>query len=122
MNEPSNPRKRCPKIVISPEDFEPESGVYRGITALKRRKIEVKPHRIKRSKAAKRKKRSAVDKSLEANFIPYNENIVYEYYDDPNELCDRLQLLVASQSAGNSNHDQEINSILEELRERKIIT
>lgn len=71
--------------------------------------------------AVKRKKRKALGKSLKAAFIPYNENIVYEYYDDPNEMCDRLQLLVSSQSAGNSNHDQEINSILEELRERNII-
>lgn len=58
---------------------------------------------------------------LEEKFIPYTQNITYEYYDDPNELVDRLRLLMASKSAGNSNHAQEINSILEELRERKII-
>lgn len=55
------------------------------------------------------------------SFIPYNSNIVYEYYDDPNELCDRMRLLMASQAAGNSNHNQEINSIIEELHERNII-
>lgn len=55
------------------------------------------------------------------SFIPYNSNIVYEYYDDPNELCNRLRLLMSSQTAGNSNHNQEIHSILEELRERNII-
>lgn len=58
---------------------------------------------------------------LDSEFIPYTENIVYEFYDDPNELVDRLMLLVSSKGAGNSNHDQEINSILEELRERNII-
>lgn len=59
------------------------------------------------------------NKSLDFNFIPYNVNnhIVYEYFDDPNELCDRLQLLVSSRMAGNTNHIQEINSIIEELRE-----
>lgn len=56
---------------------------------------------------------------LDFNFIPYNVNnrIVYEYFDDPNELCDRLRLLVSSKMGGNSNHMQEINSIIEELRE-----
>lgn len=58
---------------------------------------------------------------LEKTFIPYIENIVYEYYDDPNELVERLMLLISSKSAGNTNHDQEINSIIEELRERNII-
>lgn len=118
----TEPKKRCPKVIISPEDFEPNTGVYRGSTANKRRKIVVKSNLIQRSKVVvKRRKRKAVGKSLESSFVPYNENIVYEYYDDPNELCDRLQLLVSSQSAGNSNHNQEINSILEELRERNII-
>lgn len=58
---------------------------------------------------------------LEKEFIPYTENIAYEYYDDPNELCERLQLLISSKLAGNSNHSQEINSIIEELRENDII-
>lgn len=57
------------------------------------------------------------------NFIPYNvkNRIVYEYFDDPNELCERLRLLISSRMAGNSNHMQEINSIIEELRELKCI-
>lgn len=45
--------------------------------------------------------------------IPFD----YVYYDDPNELIDRLQLLIASQKAGNNNHTNEINSIIEELQE-----
>lgn len=59
--------------------------------------------------------------NIETNFIPYNENISYEYYDDPNELCDRLRLLIASRAAGNTNHAQEINSIIDELRESRFI-
>ena len=43
------------------------------------------------------------------------------YWDDPNELVDRLRLLIAERSAGNNNHDNEIHSIIEELREAKII-
>lgn len=58
---------------------------------------------------------------LEKEFVPYTDNIAYEYYDDPNEICDRLRLLVMSKASGNTNHDQEINSIIEELREAYII-
>lgn len=63
--------------------------------------------------------RETYGQSIDSNFIPYtaNDRIVYEYFDDPNELCERLRLLSASRAAGNTNHAQEINSILEELRE-----
>lgn len=39
------------------------------------------------------------------------------YWNDPNELVDRLKILLASQQAGNTSHNNEINSILEELHE-----
>lgn len=57
------------------------------------------------------------------NFIPYNANnrIVYEYFDNPNELIERLKLLISSRMAGNTNHMQEINSIIEELHELGLI-
>ncbi|KAF4529737.1 hypothetical protein B566_EDAN017889 [Ephemera danica] len=42
---------------------------------------------------------------------------LFEYYNDPNELVDRLKLIVASAAAGNNAHQNEIHSILEELRE-----
>ncbi|XP_073829702.1 uncharacterized protein [Musca autumnalis] len=45
----------------------------------------------------------------------------YIYWDDPNELVERLKLLMASQQAGNNNHTNEIVSIIEELREGNII-
>ena len=45
----------------------------------------------------------------------------YVYWDDPNELVDRLRLLISSQAAGNLNHNNEIMSIIEELREAGII-
>lgn len=41
----------------------------------------------------------------------------YVYWDDPNELVDRLKLLIASRDAGNTGLDNEIISIIEELRE-----
>jgi hypothetical protein len=45
----------------------------------------------------------------------------YEYWDDPNELVERLRLLLSSQTAGNNSHQNEILSIVEELREANII-
>lgn len=120
-------------IVISPDDYD-EKGGFRGLAA-KRRKIEAQSNYLKnrirkfRESIILRRSKRVMDKvnattqgkGLEKEFIPYNANIVYEYYDDPNELCDRLRLLIASKQAGNSNHDQEINSIVEELRENNII-
>ena len=45
----------------------------------------------------------------------------YVYWDDPNELVDRLRLLSASQAAGNPSHANEIISIIEKLQEAEII-
>lgn len=45
----------------------------------------------------------------------------YVYWNDVNELVDRLKLLIASQQAGHNNHNNEIASILEELKEADII-
>jgi len=52
--------------------------------------------------------------------IDFN-SVRYEYWDDPNELVDRLRLLVASMQAGNTSVNNEIVTIIEELREARII-
>ena len=46
-----------------------------------------------------------------------NAPIDYVYWDDPNELVDRLRLLLASRAAGSNSHVNEINSIIEQLRD-----
>lgn len=46
---------------------------------------------------------------------------IFEYWNDPNELVDRLRLLIASTNAGHEGHENEIESIIEELREENII-
>lgn len=51
----------------------------------------------------------------------YLPNTDYVYWDNPNELIDRLRLLIASQNAGNNGHQNEIIAILEELVEANII-
>lgn len=104
------------KVIISPEDFDHE-GFFVGSVKPKRRMISTS---IKKLELAYRKKKRS-GKCLEKKFIPYSENIVYEYYDNPNDLCERLKLLLSSKSAGNTNHNQEINSIIHELRHRHII-
>jgi hypothetical protein len=123
-----NDEKKYKAIVaiLSPDDFG-EDGKFIG-SGEKRRKVVValakfNKETIQKIKTREKSKdRQKKGRGLEKNFIPYSENIVYEYWDDPNELCERLQLLLASKSAGNTNHDQEINSIIEELKERNIIT
>lgn len=45
----------------------------------------------------------------------------YVYYDDPKDLIDRLNVLTASASAGNTAHSNEIVSLISELRGRGII-
>lgn len=61
--------------------------------------------------------------SIQTNFMRVYENseIDYKYWDNPNELVDRLRLLIASQSAGHTGHNNEIIAIIEELKEANII-
>lgn len=51
----------------------------------------------------------------------YKTNTDFVYWDDPNEIIERLKILIASKDAGNTNHDNEIISIIEELKEAGII-
>lgn len=51
----------------------------------------------------------------------WKKNVDFVYWNDPNELVDRLKLLIASRDAGNTGLDNEIISIIEELRESKLI-
>ena len=50
-----------------------------------------------------------------------NKPIEYVYYDDLNELVDRLEILIREQNSGYTGHNNEIQSILEELQERRVI-
>lgn len=54
--------------------------------------------------------------------MTFNEKpIEYIYWNDVNEIVNRLRLLYASKAAGNTSVDNEIESIVEELREEKVI-
>lgn len=64
----------------------------------------------------------AVSHKVGSSLMSFNSNPPnYIYWDDPNELVNRLRLLMASQSAGHNNHNNEIISIIEELQESNII-
>jgi len=53
--------------------------------------------------------------------VNLHRNINYVYWNKPKELVERLKLLWASKQAGNTGTDNEIISIIEELREENII-
>lgn len=50
-----------------------------------------------------------------------NAPIKYVYWNDADELCDRLRLLITSKRTGHTGHDGEIASIIEELKEIGVI-
>lgn len=61
--------------------------------------------------------------AIKVNFMELNKNLKtdYKYWDNANELIDRLKLLLASHVAGHTGHKNEIISIIEELREVNLI-
>lgn len=64
----------------------------------------------------------ASGKGIELPMIKkWKPNVDYVYWDDPNELVERLKLLIASRDAGNNGLNNEIISIVEELRESGIV-
>lgn len=50
-----------------------------------------------------------------------NRKSDYIYWDDPNELVNRLRVLISSKNAGYTCQEDEIMSIVEELREDNLI-
>lgn len=59
--------------------------------------------------------------ALRSELVYNTKPLEYIYWDDPNELVERLKLLIASKDAGNTSHDNEIIAIINELKEAKII-
>lgn len=60
-------------------------------------------------------------KYIPNNMLVTDTAVNYVHWDNPNELVDRLRLLISSKKAGHTGHDNEIMSIVEELREANII-
>jgi len=68
-----------------------------------------------------KKQKNKSGKGLPHTMILNNNAIDYVHWDDSNEQVNRLRLLDASHRAGNNAHDNEILSIIEELREAGLI-
>lgn len=96
-------------------DFNP-GGQIRGDKGTKYRDI-IKPLF---SITSNEKKQTKLGGSL-PKLKKYRTQTDLVYWDDPNELVERLKLLIASRDAGNTNHDNEILSIIEELKEARVI-
>ena len=52
---------------------------------------------------------------------PITHTLDYKYWDDPNELVNRLYLFIASRNDGHTGHENEIQEIIQELRDAKYI-
>ncbi|XP_043256461.1 uncharacterized protein LOC122399675 [Colletes gigas] len=62
-----------------------------------------------------------VGKGVPSSMRLTSNKIDYVHWNDPNELVDRLRLLEASRQAGHNAHNNEMLSIIEELREAELI-
>lgn len=107
------------KNIVSQSDYDTYLEILKSASVLKRRYNPVGP-----AQGSRTKKYMTIiaphlrTKSGTGLVKHYNKNVPdLMYWDDPNELVERLMLLVASRDAGHSNHDNEILSIQEELRE-----
>lgn len=72
---------------------------------------------IARNTMLESQNRAGLDKSPRSKIARPAIRMDYVYFDDPNELTDRLRLLFVERSAANRSHTNEIHSIIEELRE-----
>lgn len=84
---------------------------------LKKFKNFIAPHLMSPNNSRKRKSIGGSGLLPTHKIARKNTTFDYVYWDDPNELVDRLRLLIAEQAAGNPSHVNEIHSIIEELRE-----
>lgn len=114
-NDKINYKDMLDKTNAHKRDFHP-NGQIKGDKGSKYRLI-IKPLITQTYKQSDEKKIGGNLPTLKS----YKSNTDYIYWDDANELIERLKLLIASKTAGNSNHDNEIISIIEELREAGII-
>lgn len=69
----------------------------------------------------KRSKIYNYTKIIQRLFPPRGRGVDYVHWNDPNELMERLRLLIGSKRTGHTRHDNEIFSIVEELREADIV-
>jgi hypothetical protein len=81
----------------------------------------IKPFSQVSGKGLRRRRRRPQRQPADSNMIFNTKPIEYVYWNNYNELVDRLRLLTSSKMAGNNSHDNEIASIIEELKEDGVI-
>lgn len=111
--------------VIQPEDFDVYKKIILDTYAYKKQYIPNNSTRndntVKFRNIIKPMLTTSGKGLLPTHKLEERNKIDYVYWDDPNELVERLRLLISAQAAGNTHHSNEIISIIEELRESKII-
>lgn len=110
---------------VHKRDFDP-NGQIKGDKSLKYRDI-IKPLLLEPNHSTINLRSPIINSNTakQGGSLPklkkYKSNTDLIYWDDPNELVERLKILIASRNAGNGNHDNEILAIVEELKEAGII-
>lgn len=101
-------------------NFDPKQRIVRNLTEKYKSVIQ---QLFPLQKGGSISKHIRANKLLQSQFMIADRRKAntYTYWDNPNELVDRLRLLIASQSAGHTGHTNEIVSIIEELKEARII-
>lgn len=99
-----------------------ETNVHRNTRGNLKSSKQFKYYEVIKPLAQRPRSSSTSGFGLPTNKMIFNRNpIEYRYWDDPNELCERLRLLIAAQGAGNTSVQNEIVAIINELKEANII-
>jgi len=106
---------------ITPQDWEDYQTMVTSTNTNRKRYLKTGPIRSSTMEKIKRFTKKGKGMLPHTMLVSRGHEMDYVYWDDPNELVDRLQLLAASYQAGNKSHTNEIMSILEELREADLI-
>lgn len=93
----------------------------RGVNESETKKFKYLIRTIIPSTAHLRQKKKLGGKINLSNKLYTQKNVEYVYWNNIHELIARLRLLWASKMAGHTGHDNEILSIIEELREEGVI-
>lgn len=144
LSDLSNYKQILEETNVHRSNFKPNAPLKKHATSHKynniiARTMSLSPANAKHKTPFKKFKKSALSRKNEMSPMifstpkhgfglipPYkiakrNTRMDYIYWNDPNELVERLRLLIAEQSAGNHNHTNEIHAIIQELREDKYI-
>ena len=106
---------------ITPQDWDDYQAMVTSTNTNRKRYLKTGPIRSSTMEKISRFTKKGKGMLPYAMLVSRGHKMDYVYWDDPNELVDRLQLLAASYQAGNKSHTNEIMSILGELREADLI-